>query len=223
MCECGCGTALRSRQTRWASEGCFNKARRAAEKSARAAALPVVSKPCACGCGRTVTSRKPSRRFFSFQCGKNYWNRRPRADREAHRAGKAARHPSTALIHEARAETPKGECIYCPEKTRSPSAFICGSAQCRTDYHRDYTAMRRKLEKAARGRKEVVCRCGCGERFFQERGRAYAPGHWSEARRRKQAARRKSTSTPGPRRHGPGLVFGKRTESRVLAPFSRER
>lgn len=222
-CECGCGIPLHGQRRRWASEECFRRKRLASEKAARAALLQIVSKPCLCGCGRTVTSRKPSRKFSSHQCGKNYWGRRPLSERAARRCGKPLRHPNTALIHEARADTPPGECIYCDKKTTSSRAFTCGSAQCRTDYQRDYAVMRHKRAKEARGRKEVVCRCGCGERFIQERGRVYAPGHWVEARRKKQAARRRRARTPEPRRHGPGIVFGKKTESRVLAPFPRER
>lgn len=224
LCECGCQKELNSRQKRWVSDACFRTVRLATEKAKRAASLQVVTKPCACGCGHTFTSRKPSRRFFSVQCAKNLWGRMPKSAREAHRAAKSARHPNTALIHEARADTPKGECIYCPDRTTSPMAFICGSAECRTAYQRDYGTMRRKRAKEAAGRKEVACRCGCGQRFFKERGRVYFGDHWARARKAKAAERRARRVPAQPQRPAAWpFAFGKKAESRVIKPFYRER
>lgn len=225
LCECGCQKELNSRQKRWASEACFRQVRLATETAKRATSLQFFTKPCACGCGRTFTSRKPSRRFFSVQCAKNLWGRLPRGAREAHRATKVLRHPNTALIHEARADTPKGECIYCPSSTSSPMAFTCGGAECRREYQRDYCAMRRKRAKEAEGRKEVACRCGCGNRFIQERGRAYFGDHQIRARKARLAARRAGKArdaTQPPKRSGMWpFSFGRATEPKALRPFYR--
>lgn len=224
MCECGCQKELNSRQKRWASEACFRQVRLATEKAKRADLSPNVTKPCACGCRRTFTSRKPSRRFFSVQCAKDLWNRLPRSARAEHRLAKAGRHPNTALIHEALASTPKGECIYCEEKTSSPRAFICGGPECRTEYQRDYGLMRRKRAREARERKEAVCRCGCGQRFIQERGRLYFGDHEERARRERAAARRAKRPPAQPQRPAAWpFVFGEKAESKVLKPFYRER
>lgn len=219
-CACGCGATPGGRRKKWATDACYAVHRLRADMATRAERLPV-SKPCACGCGRIVTSRRTSRRFFSAQCGKNHWGRLPKSEREAHRAQKAARHPNTALIHEARAETPRGECIYCPERTSSPRAYTCGSAECRSEYQRDYGATRRARAKEAHGRRDVLCRCGCGHRFIPARGRVYVNNeHWLAARRKKRALRH-ATKKTGPRAHGPGITFGKRTEPKVIRPFWR--
>ena len=155
---------------------------------------PLAERTCAYAkCRAPFTPRIRPQRFCSTKCGVGAYNALPRAEKASRRSTKVQRHPNTELIHELRQEVGPMRCIYCEARLTSVKAYICEDRECRSSYHRDYAAIRRKRAKEARPPlAERLCACGCGTSFTPTvAGQLYAdPKHTRKHLQRKWNAER---------------------------------
>lgn len=179
-------------------------------------------------CGARFTPRAKHQRFCSTACGVRTYNALPKAEKHSRRATKAQRHPNTELIHALRQEVGPMRCIYCEERLTSVKAYICKDPECRSSYHRDYAAIRRKRAREAlpiAQPAERECKCGCGARFVPKYStqlfldpkhtRAHVHRIWrakrSAARAEARASGRATGSSAFRTRRGKGILFAKGT------------
>lgn len=211
--ECGTPFSARNCRHRFCSLECQSKACLQRRRNKRVAPEPLTTRRCALdSCGTEFQPTRAFQRFCSHRCGVTSYNRIPESERKVRRLTKVERHPNTLLFAEMRADVGPGKCIYCEKRVRSVKAYICGGAECLTDYRRDYGTMRRKREKEARPTPaERACKCGCGAMFVPPNGwqlyvsethtRKRSREYWREERRRQRAGKAKK-----PR--GPSILFG---------------